>query len=336
MLTSNIATMSEFRQLVEPELNPIDRVTSLVRQALGYPYVAFAAIDIERHYFGSKLGLADHEAPFCAPLCAAAMFSEQPVALADLSADPRFAGLPVVVREPSLRSFVGVAVRNPQRFPVGALWAADTRVREVSATQLSVMVDCAQLIERELLLRALARYDALTGLHNSSYCDVEIEREWRRARRSRQALSLLVIDVDEMSGFNETYGHPAGDRALRAISELLMRTFRRASDLLMRIAGDRIIALLPETSGDDALRLAEMVRTEIMALGLGNPATGSVLTVSIGCTTAAEPHVFNAGFKGLIEEASLALERAKVAGRNRVMRAAAHPGESADVLVSHR
>lgn len=301
----------------DPDPSPYDRITRMLHDAIGVPYVAFAGFDLERHFFCSQQGLNESDANSCVPLCATVMFSTEPVVIADLAQDERYAVLPVVARAPGLRAYAGVGVRNPQSLSIGALWMADHRLRDFSLSDLRLLVDCAQLIERELLMAAMARNDALTGLYNSSHCEAEVELELRRARRERQQLTVLLIDVDRMADFNETYGYTAGDDALRRIAEVLLATFRRAGDRLMRQAGDRILALLPETAPEHALRLADYARLEIEACGIGNPAADSRLTVSVGMASAGAGGEYPAAVEVLLNRAANALAAAKSAGRNR-------------------
>src|SRR5262249_9097447 len=151
------------------------------------------------------------------------------------------------------------------------------------------------------------------------YSELELDREWRRARRSRQALTMLMIDVDRLADFNETFGYSEGDRALRELGDLLTRQFRRSADLLIRLGGDRVLIVLPDTDQDDGLRMAEGAREAVEALGLGNPKADSQLTISIGLATVHSEAGFLRGHEALVREASSALETAKATGRNRVV-----------------
>lgn len=310
--------MPSYRALIDPEPSPFIRLVQLACNALDAPFGAFAAIDLERHYFRASVGLAPHQASLCVPLCAAAMFSDLPVCVSNLGADKRFQSLAVVLREPGLRSYAAVSVRNPQGLPVGTFWVADTRTRQFSESFQETLASFGNLAERELLLRMLARTDALTGLQNRSYFDQDIDREWRRARRGRHSVTALMIDVDHMADFNEQFTFERGDQALQTIADLMLGRFRRASDLLIRVSGDRILALLPETELEDGTRLGEDLRREIEAVGLGNPTAGTVLTVSIGAATATSFTGYHEGFEGLIHRAGAALRRAKSEGRNRL------------------
>ena len=132
-------------------------------------------------------------------------------------------------------------------------------------------------------LRELATLDGLTGLANRRQFDQVFEREFRRAKRARTSIALLMIDVDQFKAFNDTYGHQAGDRCLRAVAAAMQAAVRRPADLVARYGGEEFAVLLPKTDGAGAEGLAETIRTHIMGLRMehaGN--THGMVTVSIG------------------------------------------------------
>jgi len=296
---------------------PFERILQLASIALDVPVLAIAGFDLERHHFVASLGIDARQATFCVPLCAYAMAQEQVSAVPDLAADARFGALPVVTLDPGLRGYAGVPLHNPNGLTVGALWIGDLRPRQFDETQLRSLMLTAQLVEREMLLRSLARHDALTGLLNPSFSNEELEREWRRARRSGVEVSALLIDLDHFADFNEAYGRATGDAALRVVATALADRCRRASDLVMRQGGDRFLALLPDTSADHASILAERCRADIEALSLGNAAANHLLTASVGHATLSASDR-NASVERLVEVAETAVAVAKDAGRNRV------------------
>ncbi len=296
-----------------------DRIVRLVTRTLDVPAAVFAVVDLERQYFKSSHGLVIAENPRNVGLFGQAMLSETPTVCENAAFDPRFREHPLVTGHPGIRFFAGVAVRNPDALTIGALCAVDLRPRTMSASVVEALVDLGALIERELVLRSLMRKDPLTGLRNSSDYETELDREWRRARRGNHPLTAMIIDVDRLGEFNDTFGHAHGDRALREIGEMLLQRFRRGSDLLIRIGGDRILALLPDTDLRESQRMAELTRTDARHLELGNPNTASSLTLSIGCATACKETGYEFGCDGLIAKATEALKAAKQLGGDRIV-----------------
>jgi len=160
------------------------------------------------------------------------------------------------------------------------------------------------------LLRA--DYDALTGLANFGRIVAALEHELGRAQRYRRELAVVMFDVDDLKGWNDRFGHPAGNAALVRLAALL-RERSRSSDTAGRYGGDELVLVLPETSSDGAVAVAEKVRSAFAAAA---EEAGAPLGVSAG--------VASAGHDGktaaeLLAAADARLYRAKAAGGNRVI-----------------
>ncbi|HEY0848142.1 MAG TPA: diguanylate cyclase [Noviherbaspirillum sp.] len=167
-------------------------------------------------------------------------------------------------------------------------------------------------------LHSLSRHDALTGLANRRHFDEVKEVEFRRAMRADWPLSVLMCDVDEFKRYNDTYGHAQGDRCLIALAECMVPLFNRAGELLVRLGGEEFAVLLPNTDEEQAIALAERIRLAVWDLNLPH-ASSSVsdrVTVSIG--VACLKHGLHSNFDSLLQDADLALYRAKN-GRNRTV-----------------
>jgi diguanylate cyclase (GGDEF)-like protein len=176
-----------------------------------------------------------------------------------------------------------------------------------------------QLVRQRRLLEHLAHVDGLTELANRRRFDDIYDLEWQRARRSGQPLSLALLDIDSFKQFNDLYGHPAGDRALRAVARVAGTHMRRPADLAARYGGEELVLLMPETGAGQALQIAQALREAVAELMIAHAgsATASCLTVSVGGATLdpAEPE----NSAALFEAADVQLYRAKQGGRNRVM-----------------
>lgn len=173
----------------------------------------------------------------------------------------------------------------------------------------------AELLERQ------ASLDGLTGVPNRRRWDEVLAREWRRARRQRLPISLLMIDTDHFKQFNDRYGHGAGDDCLRRISTALNASLRRPGDFLARYGGEEFSAILTGCDAPGARAQAERMRAAVEALRIphADSAAGHV-TVSVGCATGQPAD--DEGFAQLLAAADRALYRAKADGRNRVFCAA--------------
>lgn len=164
-------------------------------------------------------------------------------------------------------------------------------------------------------LTAITIIDGLTGIANRRAFDERLELEWKRSQRSGGTLALILLDVDFFKKYNDHNGHLAGDQCLKAVARVL-GLGRRVTDLAARFGGEEFVILLPESSVDVAMRVAETVRSEIEGLGIAHPASpAGVVTVSIGfaVTTATSQDP-----ESLISTADEALYEAKNAGRNTI------------------
>src|SRR5215204_201566 len=158
--------------------------------------------------------------------------------------------------------------------------------------------------------------DHLTGLANRRRFERQLEREVARTERYNRHFCLLLVDIDNFKDVNDTYGHEAGDEALRRVANVIQSS-TRGIDTGARIGGDEFAVILPETELARGLEVAERLRAAIAALDLG-PAAG--VTASLG--VAEFPSCARTGDE-LRAAADAALYEAKRAGRNRTACASA-------------
>ena len=170
--------------------------------------------------------------------------------------------------------------------------------------------------------RDLAITDPLTGIHNRRHFDAVIEREDALRRRvpaeKRRLRSAILFDLDHFGRVNKRYGHRVGDRVLRMFADTL-RARARASDLVARYGGEEFVVILDNASRDEAIAIAEEIRTALAALTVDD-GTGAQLTttVSAGCSSLEQWEVEGSV---LLERADVALAMAKAGGRDQVVAA---------------
>ena len=160
----------------------------------------------------------------------------------------------------------------------------------------------------------VAVVDALTEVHNRRYFVLRLEDEFRRAQRYDNPLALVLVDLDQFRGINESFGHLVGDGVLRAVAQCLVAAVRE-TDTVARTGGDEFACILPQTHLAGALTVAERIRRDIASLRTG-PAAEVLLTASVGVGSHPAVHVQTA--EELIGAADGCLARAKREGRNRV------------------
>jgi diguanylate cyclase (GGDEF)-like protein len=159
-------------------------------------------------------------------------------------------------------------------------------------------------------LEHLATHDSLTGALNRRALIEACELELARCRRNDKVMALLMIDLDHFKAINDTHGHPVGDRVLVDFVARV-KSLLRQPDRLGRFGGEEFVALLPETSPDEARVVAERLRATIEASAGELPPC----SVSIGITVSRPD---DAGLDRMLTEADAALYQAKRGGRNRV------------------
>jgi diguanylate cyclase (GGDEF)-like protein len=173
----------------------------------------------------------------------------------------------------------------------------------------------AELEEKNRELARLAATDPLTGLPNRRSFDANLERQAVGARRYDDALSLVLLDIDEFKAVNDRFGHDIGDEVLREVGRRL-REACRAGDMVARIGGEEFALILTRTSADGATAAAERTRSLISDAPVATSAGALEVTVSAGVAWAGAETGLDA--QQLYRSADEALYAAKRQGRNRV------------------
>ncbi|MGB1091523.1 MAG: diguanylate cyclase domain-containing protein [Oceanobacter sp.] len=209
------------------------------------------------------------------------------------------------------------------------VWVYDTgRVIEwespgVPARMIGTHLDITEQKNTQLLLsqanaelETLIRIDPLSGLANRRGYDERIAEELANSFRNGSALSLLMIDIDHFKRYNDEYGHEKGDRVIQMVASQLKASLHRKTDFVARYGGEEFIVLLPATGLQDAQRIAEKLRQEVMALNVPHihSAHYQTLTISIGIASTSQK--IEVDPCDILKQADKALYFAKEAGRN--------------------
>jgi len=168
-----------------------------------------------------------------------------------------------------------------------------------------------------LALATVSTIDPLTGIPNRRSFDNRLDLEWKRAKRDKAPLSILMMDLDRFKLYNDTFGHQQGDLALQTVAASITHLLKRSTDFAARWGGEEFVVLLPVTDKRNASYVAERLRAGIEKTKI--PCIddrANCLTVSIGVYTQIPKQ--NSMLKNFISGADSALYEAKSAGRNTV------------------
>ena len=230
--------------------------------------------------------------------------------LARLKADPRTRDLAVI--------FVSASAETMDRVRGLDLGAVDFIGKPFDVTELRARVRSALRTQRLLrMLSQRAQLDGLTGLWNRAYFDDRLSKEISGALRHGSNVSLVIADLDHFKRLNDTYGHPFGDEVLERAAMVL--SGGRGQDVACRYGGEEFTIILPGTTVEEAVEVADRCRTALSRVEWSDrpevSISGSFGVADLSCVAGSPTP------EGLVKAADTALYRAKSEGRNRVVRA---------------
>jgi diguanylate cyclase (GGDEF)-like protein len=191
---------------------------------------------------------------------------------------------------------------------------SDANARRAEEAKCELEREIARRRQLETELHRLATTDSLTGTLNRRQFFELGQKVLHRRRRPQQSFGLLMIDIDHFKMINDRHGHPMGDAALQHVVHCL-RSGLRQTDLIGRVGGEEFAIVLPTASTDDALCVAERLRTRVATQPLQHDSATICMTISIGLATARHT---DHSLEQIIARADTQLYRAKKGGRNKV------------------
>lgn len=171
------------------------------------------------------------------------------------------------------------------------------------------------LREKNEELQLLSITDGLTGLYNRKHLMETVIAEVKRSRRHEHQFAVLMLDIDHFKRYNDTCGHLAGDDVLRKMSAVFKKSVRDC-DYVARYGGEEFLIILPETTAEEAVNVAERLRLQVEDEKVGEEGGAEVVTVSVGVASFPEN---GDDPEAIISGADSALYEAKMSGRNRVV-----------------
>lgn len=206
----------------------------------------------------------------------------------------------------ALASYISIAVKNAEE---------SNKLAEEIAIRKSAQIELIKLNEK---LLKLSEIDTLTGIANRRHFEAYFKLQWEKCKIRSLPMSLLIIDIDYFKEYNDKYGHLAGDEIIAKVAKVLNSCVASPHNFLARYGGDEFIAILPNTNGEDALNIAEKMRSSVEKLDIVHKYSkaGDYLTITIGAASLIPSSKQSP--RNLFEYADKTLYLAKMAGRNRV------------------
>lgn len=200
------------------------------------------------------------------------------------------------------------------------LYEQEKRQSEELAHQNLALEQAKLELERaNMELHRLASVDGLTQIANRRCFDKTLELQWQWMEQLKAPLSLILCDIDFFKLYNDLYGHQGGDECLKQVAEILDNNAQRDGYLAARYGGEEFAVILPRTDMQEAMRVAESIRSDLKAATIFHAASkvSKFVTLSMGVFSAVS--AIGMSVQGLIGEADRALYRAKLEGRDRIV-----------------
>jgi diguanylate cyclase (GGDEF)-like protein len=314
-------TLDRYHILDTTREQAYDDLTTLAAAVCGTPMSLLTFLGDRRQWFKSTFGMdaginqTSRDVAFCAHTI---LQPDEILEVPDATQDERFAGNPFVTGEFGLRYYAGVPLLSPEGHAIGTLCVLDTKPNRLNEQARQALISLARQASAQLELRRVVAelesqslIDPLTGVYNRRGFDRVLRQEWTYHARQIAPLSLLMLDADYFKSFNDAFGHPAGDVALKHLVRAVKQSLR-PGDFVARFGGEEFCVLLQNTNEREAAQAAERIRAGVN----GQQWLHRAVTVSVGVATVL-PSETTDRF-ALIARADQALYTAKSDGRNRV------------------
>jgi len=308
-----------------PRDERFDRITRLASQFYEADAAFLGFIDDRYQWMKSMHG--EGIAPWIErdrSICQIVISSGEPLVVSDMKTDSRLRGHPVVPLLP-FHFYAGVPLLTESGAAVASLCILKREPQPQDSFNLSPLKDLGAIAMDELELwrhnrdlKRAAERDGLTDLANRRAFDAALDEAWRSFQRTKQPLSLLMLDIDHFKALNDHAGHQAGDESLRRFARILSDAAQRPIDLAARYGGEEFALILPDMDHAGALEVAYTIKTSLKEASIPHPiGIAGRLTVSIGLATL--PPGSTDCIEMLVARADSALYQAKRQGRDRIV-----------------
>ncbi|ABI77629.1 GGDEF/GAF domain protein [Hyphomonas neptunium ATCC 15444] len=326
--------LQRYRILKSETVHDASHIARTAALALGTPIVIAALNERYRAWYRAAHGVTDNDFHNLQEFCAYANLSDDAFAVADARLEPYFAREPAVMGAPNVVFFAGAPLSDPDGKRFGTLCLIGNQPRSPAPGQIELLKSMAHIVSQDICVHSAGRY-AVQGLINAeeercALYDLAVtdpltkalnhraffrfaEREVQRAQRHHHPVSVLMFDIDHFKKVNDIHGHAAGDEVIIRLSRLVTECVREA-DLLGRLGGEEFGLILPETSLEAAVTLANRLREAVKDLRFKSSEGTFGVTISLGVS---QPGDTETDIVPALDRADKALYRAKRFGRDR-------------------
>ncbi|MCP9834554.1 MULTISPECIES: sensor domain-containing diguanylate cyclase [unclassified Cyanobium] len=293
----------------EPD-EDFNRITRLASQMLGVPIALISLVDRQRQWFLSRVGLEASETPREQAFCAHAICSDDVMVVSDATEDERFKDNPLVTGDPHIRFYAGVPLQSRTGFNLGTLCVISPEPRQLASGEHQLLQDLAGMVTQYLESRRNGYLCPLTGLQNRRPFFEAGQREFLRARQSGEALTLMLIGLDDFQSFRARFGSQQGERVLQEVAKTLQAGLGDSA-LVGRVTEAEFAVLRTGLEAREGHAQAESLRAGLALQGWLVDGVRHPLPVS---RSVASLSAEDAGFRDLFQRAETALNQARLSG----------------------
>ncbi len=294
--TLELAEVHSSSAFYTPIEDRFERITRLARRALDVPVAAVTAVNLQGQWFKSVSGWDITELRLDQSLCEQTVLRGKRVIVPDLARNAQYSVHPFVTGAPGFRFYAGIPLVNARGTVVGTFCVMDTSPRRLDRSDRLILSDLAEFAQRELQTSALhaaqtelvaklsaarrqALLDPLTRTWNRRGGSLLLEAGLALAKKNETTLAVLIVDIDNFKAVNDTFGHAAGDRALRVVAGELLAGVRH-NDGVCRFGGDEFFVVFVDISSTEVAeivrRVSRRIRRAAVRTGDGRTARISV------------------------------------------------------------
>lgn len=277
---SRLETLRSLNILDSSPEERFDRLTRLARRLFGVPIALVSLVDADRQWFKSALGLGASETSREISFCGHAILGDEIFTVPDTALDDRFSDNPLVTDAPNIRFYAGCPLTVPNGSKLGTLCLIDQEPRTFDEDDRALLRDLARMVEQELAAVQLATMDELTLLSNRRGFETLAQHALNLCKRMSKPCCLLFFDLDGFKQVNDRFGHAEGDRALTAVSRIMMDVFRD-SDVIGRLGGDEFVVFLTNSTEQESADVLKRF-TQVVDIHNQQASRGYDLAFSVG------------------------------------------------------